>query len=366
MSADTGVAVAGGSDAPLLSAVDVRKVYVLRERRRSLVAIDNVTLEIRRGESLGVVGESGSGKTTLARCLLRLIDVTSGQVLFDGVDLVRSSPTDLRRLRRRFQIVFQDPYDSLNPRWKVSKTLEEPLRLLTEMPAPRRQARVRELLSLVRLGDPFLDRYPHQLSGGQQQRVSIARALATEPDLVVLDEPTSALDALVRVEILELLNALRQQLNLTYLYISHDIDSVRRVCNRIGVMYLGSLVETGTAREIIADPQHPYTKALMSAVLETHVDARANRRRLEGEPPSAVEPPSGCRFHTRCPIAVDACSETEQVLTQIEPGRAIACMRLTGRETIDWPEGWVGLGAAEGNAPHMTNGSHGDPSLAGG
>jgi oligopeptide/dipeptide ABC transporter ATP-binding protein len=329
-----------GQGGPLVSVVDLRKTFAVRGHRAPLVAVDDVTLSIARGESLGIVGESGSGKTTLARCLLRLVDATSGKVFFDGLDLSQASSVQLRRLRRRFQVVFQDPYDSLDPRWTVSRIVEEPLQVLTEMSQGERRSRVRELLSLARLGDQFLGRYPHQLSGGQAQRVGIARAIATNPDLVVLDEPTSALDALVRIEILDLLNSLRARLNLTYLYISHDIGSVRRVCDRIAVMYLGTIVEQGPAAAVVADPVHPYTRALMSAVLESRPAERQTRRRLRGELPSPLDPPSGCRFHTRCPIAVPACAETEQRLTPIGPNHLLACSRITSGERIEWPDGW--------------------------
>jgi oligopeptide/dipeptide ABC transporter ATP-binding protein len=341
---------------PLVSAVEVRKAYQFRARQR-LVAVDKVSLTIAKGESLGVVGESGSGKTTLARCLIRLIEATSGQILFDGTDLAHASSAQLRRLRRRFQIVFQDPYDSLNPRWKASQTLEEPLKLLTGMSPTERRQRVGELLSLVRLDDRFRDRYPHQLSGGQQQRVGIARALATNPDLVVLDEPTSALDALVRIEILDLLNALRERLNLTYLYISHDIESVRRVCTRIAVMYLGQVVESGPAATVISNPVHPYTRALMSAVLGARTEVRRSRRRLEGELPSPLNPPSGCRFHTRCPIAVPTCSQTEQRLNRSGTGspRGLRPHHRGGGDRLARRVGWGrGVGRRSRGVTHQS------------
>jgi oligopeptide/dipeptide ABC transporter ATP-binding protein len=293
------------------------------------------------------VGESGSGKTTLARCLVRLINPTSGRVQFQGTDVTSASGAELRRLRQGFQIIFQDPYDALDPRWRINRSIEEPLRLLTNLRPTERHERVQELLTLVRLGSKLGERYPHQLSGGQQQRAGIARALATSPSLVVLDEPTSALDALVRVQILELLNALRRELHLTYVYISHDIGSVRRVCDRIAVMYLGRIVEDGPTQKVISDPQHPYTKALMSAVLEPRMDTRRTRNRLEGEIPSATRMPSGCVLHTRCPVAVEDCAVTEQRLIEVHTGHRVACSRVTRGDEIEWPSGWDTLGTEE-------------------
>jgi oligopeptide/dipeptide ABC transporter ATP-binding protein len=336
------------SPRPLVDLKNVRKTFEHRGSRAPIVAVDGVSLEIERGESVGIVGESGSGKTTLARCLVRLTEPTSGSVTFDGVDITAMTDQRLRQIRKRFQIVFQDPYDSLDPRWTARRTIEEPLILLGGMTAEQRRERVRELLSLVRLGDRFLDRYPHHLSGGQQQRVGIARALATNPDLVVLDEPTSALDALVRIEILELLNALRERLRLTYVYISHDIGSVRLVCDRIAVMYLGKIVEDGSARAVIADPQHPYTRALMSAVLEPHPGGRSTRSRLPGEPPSLLGRTTGCPLHTRCPIALAECALVDQELLESEPGHRVACMRITRGDAIDWPTGWLARSPTEG------------------
>jgi peptide/nickel transport system ATP-binding protein len=330
----------------LIEAVEIKKEFP-QQRGAAIVAVDDVTLSVRRGESLGIVGESGSGKTTLARCIVRLIDPTSGRVQIQGADITNTSGADLRRLRRGFQMIFQDPYDSLDPRWRIDRSIEEPLKLLTDLRPTERRVRVQELLSLVRLGPRFGERYPHQLSGGQQQRAGIARALATSPSLVVLDEPTSALDALVKVEILELLNALRRELQLTYVYISHDIGSVRQVCDRIAVMYLGRIVEDGPTQQIVSDPQHPYTKALMSAVLEPRVDARPARNRLEGEIPSATRLPSGCVLHTRCPVAVEDCATTEQRLIDVQPGHRVACSRVTRGDEIEWPSGWDTVRAEE-------------------
>jgi len=325
----------------VVQAVGVRKEFPRHRGSGTIVAVNDVTLIAQRGESLGIVGESGSGKTTLARCLVRLIEPTSGRILIHGDDVTTASGSPLRRLRRKFQMVFQDPYDSLDPRWNVERSVEEPLRLLTEMRPAERRKRVQDLLGLVRLGGNLGKRYPHQLSGGQQQRAGIARALATNPSLIVLDEPTSALDALVRIEILELLNELRRELQLTYIYISHDIGSVLKVCDRIAVMYLGRIVELGSAHEVVSNPMHPYTMALMSSILESRVDARPIRNRLEGEIPSAERIPSGCVLHTRCPVAIADCSTTEQQLIEVGPGHQVACSRVTRDDAIVWPSGWV-------------------------
>lgn len=324
----------------LIEAVAVRKEFSHRRSGATIVAVNDVTLSVGHGQSLGIVGESGSGKTTLARCLLRLIEPTTGQVLIRGTDVTSASTAQLRRLRQQVQMVFQDPYDALDPRWRVDQVVEEPLLLLTKMRPSERKRRVRELLGLVRLSNRLGERYPHQLSGGQQQRVGIARALATSPSLVVLDEPTSALDALVRIEILDLLNTLRHELKLSYIYISHDISSVRRVCDRIAVMYLGRIVEDGATADVITAPRHPYTKALMSGVLEPSVQGRPNRSRLKGEPTSASKLPSGCVLHTRCPIAVEDCSVTDQHLVEVSTGHRVACSRISRGDEIEWPSGW--------------------------
>jgi oligopeptide transport system ATP-binding protein len=328
-----------GSEA-VVEAVRVRKVYAGRWRQRSIVAVDDVSLRVGQGQSIGVVGESGSGKTTLARCLARLIEPTDGRIRVLGQDVTDLTGRALRRLRREIQMVFQDPYDALDPRWRVDRSIEEPLRRLTRLTAPERERRVEELLGLVRLGRGLATRYPHQLSGGQQQRVGIARALATSPKVLVLDEPTSALDALVRVQILDLLNRLRRELDLTYVYISHDIGSVERVCDRIAVMYLGRVVEEGATSEVIARPEHPYTRALMSAVLEPDLRTRTTRRRLRGDIAGSGAIPPGCALHTRCPVAVDDCAEIDQRLVELRPGHRVACSRLSRGDEIRWPPGW--------------------------
>jgi oligopeptide/dipeptide ABC transporter ATP-binding protein len=287
---------------------------------------------VRTGESLGLVGESGSGKTTLARCVLRLVEPDSGSVVFHGVDVTALEGDKLRRHRRHMQMVFQDPYDSLNPRWTVHKTLEEPLRLHTQLDGGQRRTRIDELLDLVRLDARFAGRYPHELSGGQQQRVGIARALATQPELLLLDEPTSALDSVSRVQILSLLNRLRDELGLTYVFISHDLASVRAVCDQMAVMYLGQLVEAGSSREISDSPAHPYTRALLSGVLKLFPGDAKRRYRLRDE--DLPEPASftGCRLFQRCPTGDQECEEGRPVMTEISAGHFVACHTEPGDE----------------------------------
>jgi oligopeptide/dipeptide ABC transporter ATP-binding protein len=330
---------AGGSQT-ILEARGVTRVFSHRGSKDAVTAVDDVTLAIASGESLGLVGESGSGKTTLGRCLIRLIEPTAGQVFFEGEDMTAATGRQLRSLRRRMQMVFQDPYDALNPRWRVRDIIAEPLVLHEDMSKQARLDRVRELLGLVNLTDAFLPRYPHQLSGGQQQRVGIARALATNPSVLILDEPTSAADWLTRREILQLLEGLRARLDLVYLFISHDLGAVRSVCERVAVMYLGRVVEEAPAATLFDSPQHPYTRALLSAVLDPLGRRSRSRIRLAGDPPSPVDPPSGCSLHPRCPIALAECSEEVQELEHIGDGHSVACWRIHRGEDVSWPAGW--------------------------
>jgi oligopeptide/dipeptide ABC transporter ATP-binding protein len=275
---------------------------VIRRRVGDVRAVDSVSLSLRAGETLGLVGESGSGKSTLGRTVVALHRPTAGSVSFDGVDLATLAPRDLRRYRRRFQMIFQDPYASLDPRMSVGAIVAEPMRLLGVGTGAERRARVRELLAMVGLPERHAGSYPHELSGGQRQRVGVARAIAVRPDLIVADEPVSALDVSIQAQIINLLRRLQGELNLTYLLIAHDLAVVRHVSDRIAVMYLGRIVESAAAADLLRAPRHPYTIALLSAVPvpDPAVDATRQRLILTGELPSAAAPPTGCRFHPRC------------------------------------------------------------------
>jgi len=290
-------------------------------------AVDDVSFNIRRGETFGLVGESGCGKSTIGRCILRLIEPTSGQVRFSGQDLLSLSSDDLRRLRRDVQIIFQDPYSSLNPRMTVGQILEEP-RVIHNRGDDRsgRRNRVAELLSLVGLEPEHAKRYPHEFSGGQRQRIGIARALALNPKFIVCDEPVSALDVSVQAQVVNLLQDLQEQLGLTYLFISHGLSVVQHISTRVGIMYLGKLVEIATSDEIFNNPLHPYTRALLSAIPIPEPGRRRERLMILGEIPTALNPPSGCNFRTRCPIAEARCAEQEPQLVEVAPGHLVSCM----------------------------------------
>jgi peptide/nickel transport system ATP-binding protein len=294
---------------------------------RRVRAVDDVSFEIRKGEALGLVGESGSGKSTIGRSVLKLLDPTAGEIVFEGVDLAPLSARAMRPYRRHLQIIFQDPYASLNPRRRVGDTLGEALSTHGLHQGPLRAARIAELLRLVGLAPEHARRFPHEFSGGQRQRIGIARALAVEPRFIVADEPVSALDVSIQAQILNLLSDLRERLGLTMLFISHDLDVVEYLCDRIVVLYLGKVMEIAPARAMYRTPLHPYTQALLAASPRPDPDARRERRLLQGDIPSPVDPPSGCVFRTRCPHAQHACAVTVPPLREVAPGRFKACLR---------------------------------------
>lgn len=299
---------------------------VFRTGSEAVRAIDDVSFSIRRGETFGLVGESGCGKTTTGRSILRLIEPTSGEVRFEGHDLLSLGVDELRRLRRDMQIIFQDPYSSLNPRMRVGQIIEEPLIIHKIGNREERKSRVQELLRLVGLEPEHAGRYPHEFSGGQRQRIGIARALALNPKFIVCDEPVSALDVSVQAQIVNLLQDLQAQLGLTYLFVSHGLSVVEHISTRVGIMYLGKLVEVGSSREIFHNPLHPYTRALLSAIPIPDPTRRTERLPLTGDIATAIEPPSGCRFRTRCPLAEPRCAEFEPQLVEVSPDHFVACM----------------------------------------
>jgi oligopeptide transport system ATP-binding protein len=294
-------------------------------------AVDGVSIDIRRRETLGLVGESGCGKSTLGRALLRLTEPTGGQVFYRGKDLAHLSGRELREQRRHLQIIFQDPYASLNPRMTIGQIVGEPLETFRLASGREAEQRVQELLETVGLSKRFIKRYPHEFSGGQRQRIGIARALAVDPDFIVADEPISALDVSIQAQIMNLLERLQRQKNLTYLFISHDLRAIRHVSDRVAVMYLGRLVEVGDAKTVYEDPLMPYTKALISAVPVPDPEVEATRQRivLTGDVPSPINPPSGCPFHTRCPYAIEVSKQVVPKLVEIRRHHLAACIRIS-------------------------------------
>ena len=322
------------STAPLLTVRGLRMHFPVTEgivRRRvtgEVKAVDGIDFTVARGETMGLVGESGCGKTTTGRCILRLEKPTGGEILYDGQDIAGLKGKDLRSLRQRIQVIFQDPYSSLNPRMKIGDIIAEPMHVHgIEPDAKKRNARVRELLAECGLNPNFADRYPHEMSGGQRQRVGIARALAMKPEFIVCDEPVSALDVSIQAQVVNLLEDLREKFGLTYLFIAHDLSVVRHLCQRVAVMYLGRIVEMATCDDLFDAPLHPYTRALLAAVPvpDPSVEQGRDFRPVQGEVPSPMNPPSGCVFHPRCPMAVERCKHQRPEPREIRPGHVVAC-----------------------------------------
>jgi oligopeptide transport system ATP-binding protein len=291
-------------------------------------AVDGISFAIRKGETLGLVGESGCGKTTTGRCILRLEHASGGEILFDGKNLLDLDRKQMNALRRKIQVIFQDPYSSLNPRMKIGEIVAEPMMVHgTEPDKAAREARVTELLRVCGLDPRFADRYPHEMSGGQRQRVGIARALSVKPEFIICDEAISALDVSIQAQIINLLEDLRAQFGLTYLFIAHDLSVVRHLCHRVAVMYLGKIVELAECDELYGNPLHPYTQALLAAVPvpDPEIERQRAHQIVKGEVPSPINPPSGCVFHPRCPIAVSECSKTAPEFREVKPGHFVAC-----------------------------------------
>lgn len=305
----------------------IMKGVIIQKQVGSVHAVDDITFDIFRGETLGLVGESGCGKSTTGRAVLQLHRPTSGQVIFDGQDLVKMKGEELRRMRRRMQMIFQDPYASLNPRMTVGDIIGEPLLIHNLATQSEVEDRVKELLNLVGLNPSFTNRYPHEFSGGQRQRIGVARALSLQPSMIVCDEPISALDVSIQAQVVNLLEDLQRDFNLTYLFIAHDLSMIRHISTRVAVMYLGVIVELADRNELYKNPQHPYTQALLSAIPLPDPIAEEKRKRiiLAGEIPSPVNPPSGCRFRTRCPLAAPICSEVRPEFREISSGHYAAC-----------------------------------------
>jgi len=326
---------APATDAPaLLEVRGLQKLFPVTEgilARRvvgEVRAVDGIDFTLRRGETLGLVGESGCGKTTTGRCILLLERPTAGEILYDGLDLTKLNHEQLRPLRRRIQVIFQDPYSSLNPRMKVCDILAEVMKVhAIEPDAVHRAARVRELLAICGLNPNFAGRYPHEMSGGQRQRVGIARALALNPEFIICDEAVSALDVSIQAQIVNLLEDLRARFGLTYLFIAHDLSVVRHLSQRVAVMYLGRIVELADCDELFDNPLHPYTRALLDSVPapDPGVEAARMFRPVKGEVPSPINPPRGCAFHPRCPIAVESCNKIRPELREVRPGHWVAC-----------------------------------------
>ncbi|MGE7838328.1 ABC transporter ATP-binding protein [Viridibacillus arvi] len=317
-------------DSPILQVIDLKQYFPLKKEsflqpKQVVKAVDNISFELFAGETLSIVGESGCGKSTTGRSILRLDEPTSGDILFKGISLPSLKKKDLRDVRGDIQVIFQDPYASLNPRRTIRQMLDEAMDIQRVLPKNKREERMLELMSYVGLRPEYLERYPHEFSGGQRQRLGIARALAVNPEIIICDEAVSALDVSIQAQILNLLKQLQRDLHLTFLFISHDLSVVRHISDRVMVMYLGKIVEIADKKNLFESPMHPYTKALLSAIPVTDKKKKNERIILKGDVPSPISPPSGCRFHTRCPFATAKCKEVEPLLRNLGSNHSVAC-----------------------------------------
>src|SRR5690625_4343515 len=315
----------------LLQVKNLKKYFpikggALKRTINQVKAVDDISFDVYKGETLGIVGESGSGKSTMGRSIVRLLEPTDGKIIFEGNDISKSSRRELKSIRKDIQMIFQDPFSSLNPRMTVEQIIEEPITVQSSLSKQERKQRIIYLLEKVGLSAESLEKYPHEFSGGQRQRVGIARALSMNPRFIVGDEPVSALDVSVQAQVLNLMKDIQEEFNLTYLFIAHDLSVVKHISDRIGVMYLGNIVEVGEKNSIYREPLHPYTKALTSAIPEPNPLHKKERIILEGDVPSPQNPPSGCVFHTRCPVAMPQCSEVIPSLREVRPNHHVACL----------------------------------------
>lgn len=319
------------SEAPLVSVRNLKKYFPVKKglfggKKDFVKAVDDLSFDIYKGETFGLVGESGCGKSTTGRSIVRLHDVTSGNIFFDGTDIATLPEKELKQYRKRMQMIFQDPFASLNPTKNVFEIISEPMNIHGKIPAKERKEIILDLLVKVGLKEEHLYRYPHEFSGGQRQRVSIARSLSVNPDFILCDEPISALDVSVQAQVVNMLEDIQQETGITYLFIAHDLSMVRHISDRIGVMYLGNIVEIATSHDLYTNPSHPYTKALLSSIPEPDPTKAAKERIiLDGEVPSPLNSPSGCKFRTRCPFAMDKCAEVVPPMVEIEKGHQVAC-----------------------------------------